>query len=89
MVVGNGLVYEDDKGSPAASMLEMKLLLNIIISDAQQGAIFMSCDLKYLPEYTKTHIQFPQDMIEKYNLMNKVLDRNVYIKIKKGMYGLK
>ena len=28
-------------------------------------------------------------MIEKYNLMNKVLDGYVYIKTKKGMYGLK
>ena len=66
VVGGNRLVYEDDTESPAASILEIKILLNSIISDAQQGARFMSCDLTSLflatsmlqPEYTKTHINF-------------------------------
>ena len=74
VVGGNHLVYEDDPGYPAASMLETKLLLNIIISDAQQGYIFMICDLKdfflAIPmlqsEYMEIHIQlFPEDIIEK------------------------
>ena len=46
MVGGNHLVYEDDPGYTAASMLEMKLPLNIIVYDAQQGSRFMICDLK-------------------------------------------
>ena len=58
VVGGDSLVYEESTWSPVESMLETKLLLNSIISYDQQGAIFMSCDLKYLPEYTKTHIQF-------------------------------
>ena len=74
VVGGNRLVYEDYPRSPAASMLEMKLLVNSTISDAQQGARFMSCELKDLflatpmlqPEYMKIHILFfLQDIIEK------------------------
>ena len=48
VVEGGCLVYEDDLGYPAASMLEMKLLLNSILSEAKQGYIFMSCDIKEL-----------------------------------------
>ena len=43
------------------------------------------------PEYMKIHIsKFPPDIIEFYNL-NKLVtnDGYVYVKIKKGMYGLK
>ena len=43
------------------------------------------------PEYMKVHIsKFSSDIIEQYNL-NSLKDENgyVYIKIKKGMYGLK
>ena len=43
------------------------------------------------PEYMKVHIKnFPQDIIDKYNL-NYLVEKDgyVYIKIKKGMYGLK
>ena len=66
VVGGDHLVYEDYPGSPAASMIETKLLLNSVISDAQQGSIFMICDLKGFflatpmiqPEYMKIHIQF-------------------------------
>ena len=75
LVVGvNRLVCGYNPGSPAAPMLETKIFLNIIISDAQQGDIFMRCDLKYLLlatpmlqlEYMKIYIRyFPQDIIEK------------------------
>ena len=47
VVGGNSLVYEEDPGYPAASMLETKILLNSIIYDSQQGSRLMSCDLKY------------------------------------------
>ena len=95
VVGGNNLVYEDDQGSPEESMLEMKLLLNSIISYAQQGSILMICDLEYFflatkmlqPEYMKIHIHFfPQYIIEKYNSMNKASYGYVYIKTKKVMY---
>ena len=48
VVDGNHLVYEDNPASPSASIIETKLLIVSIISDAQQGAIFMNFDLKDL-----------------------------------------
>ena len=46
VVGGDKLTYHDDAGSPAASLLETKLLLNSTISDADKGARFLSLDLK-------------------------------------------
>jgi hypothetical protein len=99
VVGGDKLSYDHDPASPAASLLETKLILNSTISDAKEGARFFSCDLKdhFLaspmerPEYMKIPISnIPDDIIEKYNLKSKVsIDGFVFIKIKKGMYGLK
>ena len=46
VVGGDKLVYNRDTGSPTTNMLETKLLVNSVISDAQAGARFMSCDIK-------------------------------------------
>ena len=46
VVGGDSLTCDDDTSSPAASLLETKLMLNSVISDAKQGARFMSLDLK-------------------------------------------
>ena len=43
---GNKLSYPLDDGSPAADMLETKILINSTISDAHKGAQFMSTDIK-------------------------------------------
>ena len=43
---GDRLDYNDDAGSPAVNLLETKILLNSIISDADKGAQFMSADIK-------------------------------------------
>ena len=73
VVGGDKLEYEYDAGSPAASLLETKLIINSTISDAHKGACFVSADLKdhFLqspmaqPEYMKMHITpFPDDIIE-------------------------
>ena len=40
------LSYLDNAGSPAANMLETKVLVNSTISDAKRGSRFMSADLK-------------------------------------------
>ena len=45
-VGGDKLDCEYDAGSPAASLLETKLILNSTISDAHKGARFLSADLK-------------------------------------------
>ena len=46
VVGGDKLTYDADSGSPAANMLETKLLFNSVISDASKGARFCSMDLK-------------------------------------------
>ena len=40
------LYYAEDSGSPAANVLENKVLINSYISDAHKGAHFLSTDLK-------------------------------------------
>ena len=98
VVGGDRLLYKHDTGSPAASLLETKILLNNTISDAEKGAHFMSLDLNHFflatpmpnPEYMKVAYKyFPQDIIDKYELNKKVHQGYIYIKILKGMYGLK
>ena len=46
VVGGDKLNYLEDAGSPAATMLETKILLNSTISDEDKGEKFMSADLK-------------------------------------------
>ena len=98
-VGGDKLSYDDDAGSPAASILETKIMLNSVISDAKQGARFMGLDLKDFflaspmarPEFMRIHYKhFPQDIKEMYNIDDlKAPDDYVYVRIKRGMYGLK
>jgi hypothetical protein len=98
-VGGDKLECEYDAGSPAASLLESKLIINSTISDAHKGARFLSADLKdhFLAspmeetEYMRIHSKyFLQDMREQYDIQNLIdQDGYVYVKIKKGMYGLK
>ena len=98
-VGGDRLTYTSDAGSPAANLLETKLLVNSTISDAKKGARFMSADLKDFflatpmegEEYMKVQYKhFPEDIRKRYNLESKVTDNGyIYVKIKKGMYGLK
>ena len=45
---GDNLPYDGDAGAPVASLIETKLLINSVISQAKQGAKFLSCDLKDL-----------------------------------------
>ena len=99
VVGGDRLSFDEDSGSPATNLLETKILINSTISDADEGARFFSADLKdyFLgspmsrPEYMKVHIsKFSEDIILQYKLREKMDDKGyVYIKIQKGMYGLK
>ena len=98
-VGGDRLPYDDDAGSPAANLLETKILLNSTISDADKGARFMSADIKdhFLatpmenPEYMRVKYKYiPIDIRRRYNLDAKVAENDyIYIKIKKGMPGLR
>ena len=61
-VGGDRLDYAHDVGSPTASLLEAKLLLNSTISDADKGARFFAVDIKDfflatpMSEYEYMHI---------------------------------
>ena len=99
MVVGGDRInYHEDTGSPAASLLETKIIINSVISDASKGARLLTCDLKDFflatpmerPEYMRIPLKVvPQDIQDQYNLHTKQHKDSIYIKIKKGMYGLK
>ena len=80
-------------------MLELRILLNSVISDTKHGVHFMSLDLKdyflttpmkYL-ELLKVQMKnFPSDVYEQYQLSLKTTSTDsIYSKIKKGMYSLK
>ena len=96
---GGRLEYPDDTLSPAASILDSKLLFNSTISDARRDARFMSCDLKYfflenpMPReyYMSIHSKYSQpDVRDQYHIEVLVAaDGYVYIKTINGMYGLK
>ena len=45
-VGGNKLDYYGDKLSPAASLIENKLLINSVIFDTKKGTIFLTLDIK-------------------------------------------
>jgi len=77
VVGGYKLRYPGDPASPAASLLDTKLMLNSTISDAKNDARFLSADLKdhFLAypmdrrEYMKVSIEFFwPDIIDQYNL---------------------
>ena len=100
VVGGDKLPYDDDAGSPAASLLETKLIINSVISDSDKGARFFTLDLKDFflcstmedPEYMKVYWKhIPEDIRQRYNLYQFKQDDDdyLYIKIKRGMYGLK
>ena len=63
---GDRLSYDDEAGSPTTSLLETKILLNIVISDSHCGAPFISLDLKHYflatpmqrLEYMKVHYRY-------------------------------
>ena len=80
-------------------MIDTKIIINSTISDAHKNVRSLSADLKDFflgtlmqnAEYMKLSCDiFLQDIRDKYNLDQLVNeDGYVYIKIKKGMYGLK
>ena len=65
-VGGDKLPYPDNAASPAASLLESKILLNSTISDSHKGAKFLTLDIKDFflqtimkrAEYMRIHSKF-------------------------------
>ena len=98
VVRGDKLVYEFDASVPAASLWETKLMIDSVILDAHRGARFMSYDIKDFflatpmqkAEYMRIPWKYiPEDIKKQYGLHNKkTKDGYVYVKIKKGIFGL-
>ena len=78
-VGGDRIPFEDDDGSPASNILETKVLINSIISDAFKGAKFMGADISddFLDNPMKTaefmkvkYNHIPDDIKHFYNLQD-------------------
>ncbi len=86
---GNLVNYPDNRGTPTADLLTIKLMFNSIISTP--NAKFMTIDIKdfYLMtpmdlyEYFRMKLElFPQDIINEYGLHDKAdADGNVFCKV--------
>ena len=96
-VGGDRLDFEDDTSSPAVSLLDTKIMLNSVISDAHKGARYCTADIvnfylnnpmqKY--RYMKIPLRYiTQDIMDEYNIQAIASHRYVYVEIRKGMYGL-
>jgi hypothetical protein len=92
---GDQIEHPGDKSTRAAGVTTAKILINSVISTL--GARFLVIDINifYLNtplgrfEYMVIKLSsLPQETIEKYNLLELLQDRKVYVKIQKGMYGL-
>jgi len=82
-VGGDRVNYPDDCGTPTVDLLTVKLLLNSVVSTP--NAKFMTIDVKDF--YLNTPM--PADFVKQYDLAAKVTgDGYVYVKIRRGMYGL-
>jgi hypothetical protein len=94
-VGGDQIEYPGDKSTRTAGLTTATILVNSIISTL--GAKFLVIDIKifYLNtplgrfEYMVINLLLlPQEMIDKYDLIELSQDRKVYKEIQKGMYGL-
>ena len=99
-VGGDRLDAYQDVRSPAIGLIDTKLHLNSVISDAHLGARYCTGDLKdfflvsdmVIYQYMRIHRKYlTQEVIEEYGLTNAHFDAKgyIYVEIRKGMYGLK
>jgi hypothetical protein len=94
-VGGNLIEYAGNVSTRTADLTTVKCLLNSTISTP--GAKFLCLDIKnfYLGtpvdvfEYMRIPIDLiPENIIQHYNLREKVKDGYIYVEIQQGMYGL-
>ncbi len=95
-VGGDRINYPGAVATPTAEMLVAKMLFNSVISTA--GAKFMTMDISnfYLntplprPEFIRINLKdIPEEVIIEYNLKQKATSNgSIYIRAKRGMYGL-
>ena len=96
-VDGNLLDYSETLTTPTSTITTAKCLFNSVVSTPAEKRVLADIKNFYLnnalpdPEYMKFHIAtIPQEIIDEYNLLNIVKNQVFfYVKIVKGMYGLK
>ena len=95
-VGGDRLDYEEDPSSPAVSLLDTKIMLNSVISDAHKGARYCTADIKnfYLnnPMSTFRYMRIPlkyinPEIMVEYDINSVDFNEYVHVEIHKGMYG--
>ena len=99
-VGGDRLDTYQDVRSPAISLIDTKLHLNSVISDAKDGARYCTGDLKdfflvsdmKVFQYMRIHRKYvTPEIFTEYSLTESHFDSKgfCYVEIRKGMYGLK
>ena len=98
-VGGDKLTYNVYPRSPSISLLDLKIHLNSVISDARKGARYLTADIinYYLRnpmenyQYMRIPLkEIPNEVLVEYSLLS-LADPSgyVFVKIRKGLYGLK
>ena len=96
-VGGNLLDYAGTLTTPTATITSAKCIFNSVVSTPASTCVLAYIKKFYLnnalpdPEYMKFHIAtITHEIIEEYNLLNIVDNQGfVYVKVVKGMYGIK
>jgi hypothetical protein len=95
-VGGDMLDYSGNVATSTADITIFKILINSTLPTADADMMMMDIKHYYLGtplprfEYMKMLLsRFPEEIVHKYNLDTLAVDGWVYIKIRKGMYGLK
>ena len=71
---GDKLQYDGDTSSPAASILDSKLMINSVISEAKKGARFMGADLGDF--FLGSKMLTPEYMRLPFNIFHAILSIN-------------
>jgi hypothetical protein len=95
-VGGDRLDYSGEVATSTADITTFKILINSTLSTKDAKMMMMDIKNYYLgtplPRYEYMRMllsRFPEEIVNKYNLKELAVDGWVYIKIRKGMYGLK
>ena len=94
-VGGNRIEYEGKVSTPTADLPTVKLLLNSVLSTT--GAAIMTADIKdFYLNTPMTHYEYMNipvkdihdEIMKQYNLKAKIINKQVLVEIRKGMYRL-
>ncbi|KAL7466426.1 hypothetical protein ACHAXS_006719, partial [Conticribra weissflogii] len=93
-VGGNLIEYPHEVTTQTADLVTTKILWNSVVSYPNTKYVYADVKSFYLNtpiehfEYMQIPNKLIQTFIDKYNLQRKTIDGFVYMKIRKGIYGL-